>query len=124
MELANYISFLRQAAESRRTAKRYHLIFAIAVVIVGLLAAGFAQLFGPESLKWLATIGSTFISTLASFPLKELLKLRDRITALKFLKREFERLAAAKPQPPEEELTHYTEQFWKYIGTSLSRSPK
>ncbi len=119
MELTNHIAFLDQAAKNQRSAQRYHLVFAVAIVALGLAVATVAQFSGQPNLKWLVTIGGTFASTLATFPLSELFRRRDRIMALAFLKRECNRLSAGTSEPAERDLAYYEERIQKFIDTIL-----
>ena len=96
MNVADYVGFLEQAARNQRSAQRFHLVLAVCVLVSGLVVIAAAQLLSgiviPENQKGLISIGGTFISTLATFPVKQFTDRRDKILALEFLRNAFGRL--------------------------------
>lgn len=123
MDVVSSIRFLDDAIDSQRTALRFHLILATGVIIAGLCAIVLTHLLTgsviPENLKWLLTLGGGFLSTLSSFPLRDIFSRRDKVHALVFLRQELQRLQdAATPADPQQ-LERLQQRFWQFIDKCL-----
>ena len=122
LPVASHINFLGQAIASQRAALRFHLVLASGVIILGLatilIAQKQASSLVPENFKWLLQLGGGFVSTLSTFPLKEIFSRRDRIAALSFLEQEFTRLTAA-PVPDNQQMERLEQRFWQFIDKGL-----
>jgi hypothetical protein len=114
-----YIRFLEKAASGQRTAQRFHIGLAVGVVLLGLLAIVAAQIFASDTGKWLITLGGTFVSTLATFPIREISNRRVKILAVEFLLDGFHRLQERRDAASGNEASLLTERFWRLVDTSL-----
>ena len=94
MRLDNRIILVNRIIHNQRTGLRFYLGLASAVVCLGFALIVLAQLLAGrlEDLKLLLTLGGTFFSSLSSFPIKEVLAKRDRISLLEYLLNEFNEL--------------------------------
>ena len=93
MDLGARIAFLEQAGRSQRAAMRTHVAYAVCTVLLGAAAVAVAQaVSGLADVKWLVSLGGALLGTLAGLPIRELLKRRERLAALRFLHEGFERL--------------------------------
>lgn len=77
---------------------RFYVIFALSLIAAGIVIIGGATfLFGarmPDLFKTLIGLGGGLVATLSSFPVKEVLNRRDRISLMTLLE---QRLAVAPP---------------------------
>jgi len=123
MSLLSNIDFLDKTIATQRSTLRFHLGWAFGVVGLGVGAIALVQRAPgsaiPENLKWLLTIGGGFISSLSSFPLKEIFSRRDKITALVFLRHELARLQASATPVDAPEIQRLEQRFWQFIDKSL-----
>lgn len=95
--MSSYTAFLESALAREHRAQRFHIAFAAGAVLAGVALVAFVQL-APGELssgisKLLLTLGGTFLSSLASLPLKEFFRRGDRLAALRFLLQGFRELA-------------------------------
>lgn len=124
MTVADYVGFLEQASRNQRSAQRFHIVLAIFVLIAGLIVIVAAQLLSgiviPENQKGLISIGGTFISTLATFPVKLFTDRRDKILALDFLRNAFGRLRSDADLQTDEG-TRLIDRVSKLMDSSLAR---
>jgi hypothetical protein len=74
--------------DGQRSAVKLYLIFGVAVFAAGILLLVFAsQLATSETVKTIFNLGGVFISTLSSFPIKEVINRKDKINTYHILKR-------------------------------------
>lgn len=121
--MENYISFLQETVAGQRWAQRFHIALAVGGVLLGLVTIMLAHLpvvaAAVSDSKWLLTMGGTFFSSLASFPLKEFFRRRERIAALEFLLGEFKALRCGS-ETDEPRAQRAKERFWKLVDTNLA----
>ena len=88
------IDFLDRAIGIQRSAVRFHTGFALGIVGLGLAFILLLPLLPvlPEDARGLFTIGGGFVSTLSSFPIKELFTRRQNVEGLTYLRRQYEQL--------------------------------
>jgi len=83
-------SFLDSLIAIHHRAIRYNLIFALGLVVLGILVIVFARLFSgslvPDVLSGLFSLGGGFISSLSAFQIKELVARKEKADMCKLLK--------------------------------------
>lgn len=83
-------SMLNVLIGNQRSAIRYHLTFALGTFVAGMVVISVASLIQgvivQEGFKTLLVIGGGFVSSLAVFPIKEILSRRDKERLLQELK--------------------------------------
>jgi hypothetical protein len=108
MRLDNRILLVNRIIHNQRSGLRFQLGLASAVVCLGLVLIALSQLLAgrmvSEDLKWLLTLGGTFLSSLSSFPIKEIFAKRDRLSLLEYLLSEFSELDILLAKGRDEEL--------------------
>src|SRR5215472_9864419 len=97
-EVNRYVAFLEEAADTYRSAQRVRVILAVSSILLGisliLIAQLFSAAFAIEQFKWLLTLDGTFISSLCSFPVKDVFAQRAKLAGIQFLRGEFQGLNA------------------------------
>lgn len=98
------IRLLDHAMDRHRRANRFQVGLAALVILIGavtiLLAWFQVGTLVPEGQKWLFTCGGSFISSLSSFPIRDLTARGDRIASLALLKSDGEELQAVPETDP------------------------
>jgi hypothetical protein len=95
------------------------MIWAAGVFLVGVLTIAIVLLSAPEDLKFLLGIGGAFVSTLSSFPIKDLSRDRDKLAALTFLRRGFEHLPSLEEPERAPQLEKLETSLWELVHKSL-----
>ena len=73
---------------SQKSAIKIYTSYAIAIFLFGFSLLVFANLFAPnDTTKLVISIGGTFISSLTTFPIKEIINRNDKIGTYNVLKR-------------------------------------
>ena len=76
--------------KNQRRTVRWYMMFATGLFLMGLvlIGTGFVLHFPPESdyLKVLLGVAGTFVSSVCTFPLKEVITCRDRLSIFELLK--------------------------------------
>lgn len=123
VNVVSNIEFLNQTIASQRAALGFHVALAGGVVGLGVMAIVMIHLFAgsviSETYKVMLQLGAGFASTLSTFPLKEIFNKRDKITALIFLRREFERLQWSATLADAEQVERLEQRFWQFIDKNL-----
>lgn len=119
----SYTEFLESALAREERAQRFHMAFAGSTVLAGIALVAFVQ-FAPGEFssgvsKQLLTLGGTFLSSLASLPLKEFFRRGDRLAALSFLLQGFRELAQGPGDPSPEREAALVSRFWKLVDAGL-----
>lgn len=104
--------FLEKFIDNQRKAIKYHLTFAISMIGIGVIIL-LVGLFGSDSsgndtLNTIISIGGTFVSALSSFPIKEIINLKEKIGV-------FETLKITLHNASESELVKMDNLIWKTI---------
>lgn len=124
MDAAAAVRFLNQNIHLQRGAFRLRILLlctGLALAASGVLASFlYSASLGAEHLKWLLALGSTAFGSMFTFPAKDLSAIREKATALAFLRERYEQLARAGTQPPEE-LARLEQVVWQLIDKSLAR---
>jgi hypothetical protein len=123
MSISSQIAFLHEAIGVQRAALRFQKYLAMGVGFSGLFTIVAANLLAgglvAENLRWLLTLGGTLFSSLSSFPVKEVFARRDRISAMEFMMREFERIQPKDDSDADQEFKQLKDRFWQYIEKVL-----
>ena len=115
------VRFLDDAVASQRTALRFQFCLACAAVGLGVAVILVAHLVAPESLRWPATLGGSFLPTLSGFPVKEVFTKRDRIAGLTFLRNTFlDRDDFEGGVAEQEQRKRVQDQFWELLKATLA----
>jgi hypothetical protein len=73
---------------SQRAAIKIYTSYAIGIFLFGISLLVFANLFAPnDTTKLVISIGGTFVSSLTTFPVKEIINRNDKIATYQVLKR-------------------------------------
>jgi hypothetical protein len=118
MDTAGCVTFLEDALGRENGAIRSYLFLSMGVILSGLAIIGLALWFSPPEQKTLITLGGTFFSCLASFPIKEVLGRKGRISVLKFLLQEFKALLLSGASLDTAD-ANLRDTFWKTINEYL-----
>ena len=123
MNLIRIIDFIKQIISKQRTALRFHVCLVCFVIALGGVIIAVVHILAgsviPENLKWLLTMGGTFIASIGSIPTKDIFSRRDRIATLGFLKEEFEIVQANPKQPDTDYLNQLVQRFWQLVDKLL-----
>lgn len=83
-------SFVNQLITNQRNAIRYHVAFAVAIVLIGVAVVTAAFLLPSDlmadGIKTILSIGGGLVSSLSGFQLKEILQRREKITVFETVK--------------------------------------
>jgi hypothetical protein len=119
MNPAEYEVVVGDALRRQREAVWFQILFAGAIVSVGVIALLVVHLLPhtlvPDDQKWLMSIGATFISTLCGFPVHQIVSSRGRIDALATLARLLAQ-AAVNNTPLDPRLE---DAIWKTLNKAL-----
>lgn len=123
MALVKYIDFLKRVITRHKAELRFRIALASGVIIIGLVTSLFVHLFGGVELsdktKWLMTLGGTFISSIASFPLNDIYGRKRKIDGLIFFMQEFEIAQVNEIAEDSEDVRRLKERFHKYIDSTI-----
>lgn len=102
--------------QQQQSAVRQYAGFAIAIFCFGLILLLLSKFFSDENIiQNFVKAGGIFISTLSSFPIKEVINRRDRIGMLNIIKNFPERTASNPDDISFEEQTKANEIIWKLV---------
>ena len=122
MNLSVEIEFINKTIYNQKFALKFHFILASSVIVLGLFTIIIVHLFEGtifhENLKWILTLGGTFFSTLASFPVKEIFSRKDKVTALELLLNEFKKYQAQE-SPKTKDYENLKNRFWALVDKNL-----
>jgi hypothetical protein len=112
-------SFIDQLITNQRSAIRYHLSFAIGMVMLGVavIMAGFlwpGKLI-EEGFKTLLSIGGGFVSSLSAFQLKEILHRKEKIGVFEMVKIRLHKLEKEGKSADQTERARIEELLWKLV---------
>jgi hypothetical protein len=111
------IQFLDRTIDTQRNAIHFQKKLAIITVTTGLIVLCFspfiARFLDADGAKALIGVGGGFCSSLATWPLKEIVNYRRRVVALQFLKDEYQ------GTPDDSELKRLDDQLWSLTGKML-----
>jgi len=108
--------FLSNFITNQKRAVRYHLIFAIGILGLGISIIIATLLISSEtiaeSLKSIIGVGGGFISSISSFPIKEIINRKGRINLLNTLKLQLQ-------SADKDERERVEELIWKAIEKTV-----
>jgi hypothetical protein len=111
--------FVNRLIADQRSAIRYHLLFAIGIVTLGIVVI-VAGILLPrelleEGIKTLLSIGGGFVSSLSAFQLKEILRRKEKIGIFEMVKIRLQKLEEEGKTSDQAERTRIQELLWKIV---------
>lgn len=117
-DITSQINFLKLQIKHEGKMLRLQLYLGLFVFISGVVIIIAAYWPGElivrsEGTKWMLTLGGTFISSIASFPLRDISNRKDKIAALHFLCQEFEATLAVETSIDTAYIEELRQRFWQ-----------
>ena len=123
MDPSRNIEHLERVIRSDKGEVRLRLGGGVIIVIAGILAAlnmdSLSVVSSLQDLTWIRQLAGPLMSSLATFPLVPILKIRRRITACRYLIAEYQALGDSADSINQQHLSKIEELFYSVVSKDL-----
>jgi hypothetical protein len=115
MNSFGHVEFLDEAIRTQLASLRWEVCLAITVVMIGVGLFVVGQIWPSlQGLEGILALGGSLVGTVAALPIKDVFARRDRLTALRYLRREYEKMQR-EPGPRNAEAAHRLDETFRRV---------